>query len=326
MITSCQNSCNCDECVEKSTFSSISKLCKINVCLKNLTELDLSSSNINKLPELIGRLVNIVKLNLSSNELITLPLTFNNFQHLTDLILSHNKFSLVPQCLIDGMHSITTLDFSYNDLLNISIKPFCIKQLLTLNISNNLKLNSFPQWLWSLECNSLESLDISFTNCFENIEVDPYQNIYGISKNLKYLNISNTNLDINKLCIMKYLKNLRTIILDNTNMQFNACFHNYFSNVPLVFNYRFKFIESLSMNRVCLSSIDKQVYFSFPNLRFLNFSNNSIVLLPDSLNQLTNLEVCDFSFNQISLIPECFKNLKNLKKLILNNNWVCLKH
>jgi len=97
---------------------------------------------------------------------------------------------------------------------------------------------------------------------------------------------------------------------------------NYYCDVPLVFNYRFKFIDSLSMMNVDLSSIGKLVYFSLPSIRFLNLSNNSIVLLPDSLNELTNLEVCDFSNNNILTIPESFKSLKNLKSLILNNNWV----
>lgn len=324
MDTSCKYYCNCDQCVEKSTFSSISKLYNVDECLDRLTELDLSSSNIYEVPELIGNLVNIVKLNLSSNELVTLPLAFTKLQHLTDLILSHNNFVLIPQCLIDGMQSITILDLSHNKLLNIGKKPFCIQKLLTFNVSNNLKLSNLPKWLWSLECSSLESLDISFTNCLENIEMDPYLNMYGIGEHLKYLNISNTNSDILKLCFVKHLKNLTTIILDNKNLQLNKNTHNYFSDMPLIFNYRFKNIASLSMSRVSLSSIGKHVYFSLPNLRFLNLSNNSIVLLPDSLSQLTNLEVCDFSFNQILSIPECFRNLKKLRKLILNNNWVCI--
>lgn len=322
MDTSCQYKCICDHCVEKSMFPSISKLCNINECLNILTELDLSYSKIYEAPELIGNLLNIVKLNLSSNEIATLPLTFTKLEHLTDLILSHNKFTQIPQCLINGMQSITTLDLSHNNLLNISKKPFCIQQLLSFNVSNNLKLNNLPKWLWSLECNSLESLDISFTNCLEKIEMDPYLNLYGIGKNLKYLNISNTNSDIIKLHFVKHLKNLTTIIFDNINLQSNNNSQNFFSGVPLVFNYRFKNINSLSMSNVSLSIIEKHVYFSLPNLRFLNLSNNSIVMLPDSLSQLTNLEVCNFSFNQILLIPECFRNLKKLKKLILNNNWV----
>jgi len=295
------------------------------VCLDRLTTLDISSSSICEAPEFIGDLVNLVKLDLSSNELETLPLSFIKCQHLTDLILSYNKFSQIPQCLIDGLRSLKTLDLSNNQLLDISIKPLCVQQLIILNISNNSKLNSLPQWLWSIECNSLESLDISFTNCLDNIAMDPYLNIYGISNHLKYLYLSNTKSDIQKLDFVKNLKNLKTVVLDNKDMTKDIMikkFRNYFCNVPLVFNYRFKFIESLSMVDVDLSSIGKHVYFSFPSLRFLNFSNNSIVSLPDSLSELLNLEVCDFSNNEILTIPESFKSLKNLKSLILNNNWV----
>lgn len=316
----CSCSC-CDQCMQQPAFHTIQKLSNINTCLDRLTTLDISSSSICKVPEFIVNLVNIIKLDLSSNELETLPLSFIKCQNLTDLNLSHNKFLQVPQCIIDGMHSLKILDLSHNQLLDISIKPFCVQRLLSLNISNNLELDSLPQWLWSIECNSLESLDISFTNCLNNIAVDPYLNMYGIGNHLKYLNLSNTNSDVRKLDFIKHLKNLRNLVLDNKDKMIKK-YRNYFCDVPLVFNYRFKFIDSLSMINVDLSSIGKLVYFSLPSIRFLNLSNNSIVLLPDSLSELTNLEVCDFSNNQILTIPESFRSLKNLKSLILNNNWV----
>ncbi|XP_025200724.1 protein flightless-1 homolog [Melanaphis sacchari] len=315
----CSCSC-CDQCMQHPTFHTIQKLCNIK-CLDHLTTLDISSSSICEVPEFIGNLINLVKLDLSSNELKTLPLSLIKCQHLTDLILSYNQFSQVPQCLIDGVHSLKTLDLSHNQLVDISIKPFSIQQLLTLNVSNNSKLNTLPQWLWSIECNSLESLDISFTNCLDNIAVDPYLNMYGISNHLKYLYLSNTNSDIRKIEFIKNLKNLRNVVLDNKDTKIRNC-RNYYHDVPLVFNYRFKFIDSLSMIDVDLSTIGSCVYFSFPSIRFLNLSNNSIVLLPDSFSELINLEVCDVSNNQILSIPESFKSLKNLKSLILNNNWL----
>jgi Leucine-rich repeat (LRR) protein len=148
--------------------------------------------------------------------------------------------------------------------------------------------------------------------------------MYGIARHLKYLNISCTNADVLKLDFIKHLKNIRSLVLDNKDTKIKQQ-HNFFIKVPLVFNYRFKLIDSLSMSNVNLSSIGKRVYFSLPNLRLLNLSNNAIVLLPDSLSQLTNLEVCDFSNNQILTVPESFRNLKNLKTLVLNNNWVCIK-
>lgn len=320
----CDYDC-CDEFAVQMKFPLIKKLCHINTCLNHITKLDLSSSDLCEVPEAMGNLTSIVKLDLSSNQLVTLPLTFNKFQHLTELVLSHNKFQRFPQCLIDSMCSISTLDLSHNQLLNMQIKPFCLQHLKTLNVSHNLTLKIFPRWLWSLECKLLESLNISFTNCLDNIEEDPYMNMYGISKCLKYLDISNTNSEIRKIDFIKHFKNLRTIVLDNKNTV-TCKQRNYFDNVPLVFNYRFKCIVSLSMNNVNLSVIGKHVYFSLPNLRFLNLANNSIVLLPDSFSEIKNLEVCDFSNNQILSIPDCYKKLSNLKKLVLNNNWVCLSY
>lgn len=322
MNNSNRRNCGCDECVEKTKFSSIPQLYEIDMCLNKITELNLSYSSISEVPEFIGNLLSIVKLDLSSNELFTLPISFIKFQHLTDLNLSHNKLTMVPNCLIDGMCSITSLDLSHNLLLNINTKPFCVQQLVTLNVSNNLKLNNFPRWLWSIECNSLEFLDISFTDCLGNIEVDPYLNMYGISKCLKNLNVTNTNCDVYKLDFVKHLMNLRTLVLDNKVTMLKK-HYNYFNNVPSVFNCRSKLLVSLSISDVNLSNIGKYLYFNLPNLQFLNLSNNFIVLLPDSFSELTNLEYCDFSNNQISEFPKCFKSWTNLKTLILNNNWVC---
>lgn len=313
--------CDCDKCVENSIVHSILKLRDTSVCLDRLVELDLSSSNICKVPESIGNLVNIIKLDLSSNELDTLPLSFIKLQLTTDLILSHNKFTRIPQCLINGMCSIASLDLSHNQLIDISMKPFCSQRLLTLNISNNLMLDHIPQWLWSIECDSLESLDISFTNCLENIVDDPYRNMYGIGKHLKYLNITNTHSGVLKIDFIKYLKNLCTLVVDNKVKPINK-HYNHFNIIPLVFNYRNKCVTSLSMSNVDLSNIGKNLYFSLPNLRVINLSDNAIVVIPDSFCNLVNLEVCDLSKNQILEVPKCFKNLKNLKELVLNNNWV----
>lgn len=324
MDNSTRRDCSCQECAEKSKFPMIQKLCGIIKCLTNLTEIDLSSCNIYEVPTLIGNLVHIVKLNLSSNNLHTIPLSFTKLDHLTDLILSHNKFTQVPQCLIHGMHSVTMLDLSHNDLCDISIQPLCIQVLQTLNISNNIKLISFPQWLWSIKCNSLESLDVSFTNCLSDIEVDPYLYMYGIGNHLKYLDVTNSNSDVHKLDFVKHLKNLQTLVLNNADLAYNK-YNNYLNNIPQIFNYRFKCVVSLSMSNVGVSNIGKHTYFCLPSLRVLDLSKNCIVLLPESLSELTNLEICDFSSNQIFTIPICFKSLKNLKKLVLNNNWVCRK-
>lgn len=318
------SSCSCNECVDKSKCLSIPKLYDIDVCLNRLTVLDLSSSGISEVPDLLGNLVNLTKLNLSSNELVTLPQELSKFQCLTDLILSHNKLELVPPCLIFGMGSISTLDLSYNQLLDFNIKPFCVQQLTSLNVCHNSKLSSLPQWLWSIECESLESLDISFTSCLNDVKVDPYQNMYGISKHLKSLDVANTGCNVLKLDFVKHLKNLRSIILDNQNTSIKSNnYHNYFCSLPMMFNYRFKCVTSLSMSNVDLSAIGNYVHFGLPNLMFLNLANNAIALLTDSLSQLSKLEVLDLSNNQVLSIPDTFRNLKNLKKIILNSNEVC---
>lgn len=319
----CNNTCNYNECEENITFFSIPKFCDIKLCLNHLTELYLNSSNINELPDSFGSLVNIIKLDLSSNKLNTLPKTFTKFDQLTDLNLSYNNFKLIPKCLFVGMRSVAKLNFSHNKLVHISEKPFCIQRLITLNISYNSLIETFPNWLWSIECISLKSLDISYTNCFADIKLDPYLNMYGISNNLEYLNVSNTNLNALKLDFIRHLKNLNTLILDNKETLIAK--QNWLNNVPLVFNCRYKTITCLSISNVNLSIIDEKLYFSLPNLRILNLSKNYIIKLPDTLSKLRNLEICDLSNNQILIIPECFKDLKNLRILQLNNNWVCFK-
>lgn len=318
-----RRNCTCNEYEEKTKFLSIPKLCDIGICLNHLTEIDLSSSDISELPDLIGSFVNIARLDLSSNKLDTLPQVFTKLDCLTDLNLSYNNFELMPQCLIDGMHSVAKLDLSHNKLLDIGKKPFCVQRLVTLSVGYNSLLTCLPNWLWSIECISLKSLDISFTNCLENIELDPYLNMYGIGNHLEYLNVSDTNSNVLKLDFIRHLKNLKTLVLDNKETIISK--QNWLTMVPLVFNCRFKSITHLSISNVNLSTIGEKLDFFLPNLQMLNLSNNYIVRLPDTLSKITNLEVCDFSNNQILVIPECFKSLKNLKRLLLNNNWVCFK-
>lgn len=315
--------CTCYECEGITKFFSIPKLCDIDMCLNHLTEIDLSSSDISDLPDSIGSFVNIVRFDLSSNKLDTLPQAFTKFDRLIDLNLSYNNFQLMPQCLIDGMHLVAKLDLSHNKLLDIGKKPFCVQRLVTLNVGYNSLLTSLPNWLWSIECISLKSLDISFTNCLENIEFDPYLRMYGIGNHLEYLDASDTNSNVLKLDFIRHLKNLKTLVLDNKGTIISL--QNWFTTVPLVFNCRFKSITNLSLRNVNLSTIGEKLYFYLPNLQMLNLSENYIVQLPDTLSKLTNLEVCDFSNNTIVLIPECFKSLKNLKRLVLNNNWVCFR-
>lgn len=312
------------ECVVKCKRLSIPKLHDVDVCPNRLAELDLSSVGIGEVAaDSLGNLVNITKLNLSSNELVSLPQEFSKCQRLTHLILSHNKLELVPPCLNSGMGSITTLDLSYNHLLDFSIKPFCVRRLMSLNVCHNSNLSSLPQWLWSIECESLESLDISFTSCLDDVKRDPYQHMYGISRHLKNLNVTNTSSRELKLDFVKHLKNLRTVVLDNNRALGKSIkYRNYLSSVPMIFNYRHKRVTSLSLSNVDLTYIGNQVHFGLPNLVFLNLAHNVIGLLTDSLSKLTNLEVLDLSHNQLISVPGSFKNLKNLKKFILNSNEV----
>lgn len=281
----------------------------------------MSSRNISQVPEFAWNIVNVTKIDLSSNRLNDLPAAFAQFHRLTDLDLSRNLFEQVPRCLIDGMRSVRALDLSHNQLADIGRKPFCAQQLVSLNVSDNPNLRTLPRWLWSIECDSINSLDVSFTCCLDNVETDPYLNMYGIGKRLETLNVANTGCDVSKSGFVKHLKNLKTLVADNriSNMKTN---YNYFGKTPPVFDCRFKTMTSLSLSRVDLADFGKTAYFALANLRVLNLSDNSIISLPDSFGQLTRLEHCDLSKNQILEIPECFKNLTKLTKLVLHHNWV----
>lgn len=139
----------------------------------------------------------VYKLDLSKQKLTNFPIEILNFKNLIYLDLSKNRLTKLPDN-IDQLQSLNYLNLSSNKINELPSNIVNIKTLSSLKIGSN-KIKSLPS---------------NFSNLSSLVILEVYSNplhfepkVLGLmSKNLKYINVQNTNL--NKEEIKELEKNL----------------------------------------------------------------------------------------------------------------------
>lgn len=114
--------------------NNISKLGPEMYLLENLEVLDLYRNNLKFLPEEINQIKNLNTIAASHNNILRIPANLNHLNSLKKLYIHHNRISEIPD---DLPESLELLDVGYNLLTEVSEPVLRLKNLKSLDYSNN---------------------------------------------------------------------------------------------------------------------------------------------------------------------------------------------
>lgn len=161
-----QRLCIYNEDVKLQAFSSLKKL-------TGVTSLELVGCELERIPSAVFSLSNLQELDLRDNKLTTVEeiLSLQHCRRLVTLRLWHNKITYIPEH-ISKLHSLETLDVSWNKLHKLPSRLFYCTKLRHLDVSHN-QLTSLPPEVgilqglqfFSAAFNSLETLPEELFSC-----------------------------------------------------------------------------------------------------------------------------------------------------------------
>ncbi len=147
--------------------------------LDTLEVLDLSANNLfGPIPYELTKLSNLEVLRLNINELTSIPFEMDSLKSLKNLNLSTNKFQgNIPIAFAD-LSNLESLRIHSNDFLGaFPTELLSLKKLMVLDIHNNPKLNTLPDF------NVMESLeDLNVRDCkFDFGDIEPNMSFFPLS-------------------------------------------------------------------------------------------------------------------------------------------------
>ncbi|KAK4352307.1 hypothetical protein RND71_027825 [Anisodus tanguticus] len=299
-------------------------LCK----LRNLKELDLSFNPLNgdALPHFqVCSLTSLEQLHLSGvYPSFPLPLLRGYAEIRSNLSSNNLTDDSMPPCLFDDLSYLESLDLSGNNLKNSHhiLSGICkFRNLQVLNLQDNLIQGGLDQCLGGMT--SLVSLDLSFNHFDGTVSSSIFNNL-TLLENLRF---SDNRFD--GLLLFASFANLSMLeAIDLTNNEFevdteNSILGNRLSGgIPVSSQFQASSLLMLDVSDNCLgSTLPTNVLKLFPDLFYLNLSNNALEVLPAALLNLPVLKVMDISGNYMSgVIPDYFPLFPNLAILLLARN------
>lgn len=292
--------------------------------LSSLKELDISQNQIDRLrKKTFWDLDTLETLKLASNKLRELPnKLLRNMQSLKTLVLSKNLLTQVSnealqgakqlnQLLLDNnlieeledqvftnLSSVSVLDLSYNNLLQVPKTLRALRNLQSVDLSKN-----FISELDSLALPQLWRLDIS-KNKITNVTSSTFNKMVS----LQILDISNNNIAEVQRGAFDFNKLLRAIRLDGNGL---VEVDNLFQHLP-----------NLTWLNMSNNNIELFDYAMVPrNLLWLDIHKNKIESLGNYFGIVDGilLEHIDAGFNKIGKVGPA--NVpKNIKSVFLNDN------
>ncbi|XP_031639841.1 toll-like receptor 7 [Contarinia nasturtii] len=268
-------------------------------------------------------------LDISYNQLISIDWSESNFSQLKELRLQHNNLTNIMSGTFHGMHSLTHLNLSYNQLETLTDDMLNdTKKLQELHLQNN-KLYQLPSALFR-DLPELMILDLS-SNQLSNHYIDSW--IFSGSENDDEMDL------ISESKKEKDIRLKRLVVLNLANNALTRIESSHFRSLS--------FLQILDLRNNSIGIIHDRAFSSLHNLHTLNLSgnrmhiigaglfnnggihvltrlvlSNNLITLIDTraFRNCTSLEELDLSSNQLTEVPAAVRDLKNLKSLDLGEN------
>ena len=259
--------------LEKLILKGCTKLSRIHASLRDLKHLILLGYNnckcLKSLPCKISWESLEICIHSSCSKLNKLPEIVGNMSHLLELYLDGTAIKDLPLSM-EQLTGLIKLDLTNCKNLSSLPEAICsLTSLKTLTLSGCLKLDNMPMNLGNLE--GLEELDVSGTAIRE-----PPSSIFCL-KNLKILSFQGCNGLSSKSWSWK--KPLNFLLMTKTSDLMGLVLPSVSGLCSLTrLNIRYCNLQAIPSDIGSLSLLEK-----------LDLSGNNFVLIPESINQLSNL-------------------------------------
>jgi Leucine-rich repeat (LRR) protein len=297
----------------------------------------------------------------------------SNIKRITFVCLTKNNLKQLPVSLVSIFQNLEIIDLSENQFESIDLVNLCcFSKLKEVNLSSNLLKHFKPtlisnedekreqffltrQAISSSSSNSIQEADssgetsefkqhlshlakslfvsVERLNLSNNSLVSVNSALVSQFKNLKYLNLSNNNYEINSETQLPWqimsnqLHNLVELNLSKNNKASDIASKEPNTNEnrisPLSARVGGSVVRrdsAYSLNSSRMSTASTHVIKTFNclvNLRVLNLSENNLKNMPRDIRDLKHLEHLDLSKNNMEFLPTELASLKSLKVLLL---------
>ncbi|CAG9563755.1 unnamed protein product [Danaus chrysippus] len=250
--------------------------------------------------------VHIDSLDLSGGKITTIgEEAFSNMgSDLTCLNLSRNSIEIMSKSCFKNLTSLSKLDLSNNDLVEIDIDSRDLKMLEELYLNKN-KIKKVHNVVFR-DLESLLTLDLS-----ENALQELQENYFEGLKNLKTLLLNNNELHFLASNVFKAIENLKKLDMSQTRISSitNNLFEGLFS------------LEILNISRSQLKTIEFAAFDRTSWIKILDISYNELEKFTVSTIQLSRLTQLYLNHNRLKNITETtFSNMNSLEKVNLSHN------
>ena len=300
-------------------------------------KLDLNHNHLSDIPdELSEAMPKLQCVNLSHNEFCVLPFSFitstsvrllnlsnnkisiSSSQHpnpekraimLESLDLSHNEISGIPEWLGNFFPALTSLYLAGNDIINLPAFPLNLRQLRTLDLSNNYLKEIPPEFL--SECLSLDTL-VASNNGLTSLP----ESIAASLTNLKTIRLNKNKLGERSA---KKPFPIPRFLLTLPNVKVVDLSSNGLEEIPPPISWATQQMKELFLADNKIKKLSLEGAKKWCQLERLALSDNNLKQVPSGIGELTSLMSLDLSRNPgITCLPDEMGRLSSLWDLQLS--------
>ncbi|XP_055837767.1 protein artichoke [Episyrphus balteatus] len=288
--------------------------------LVSVKTIDLAKNGINWIHlQGLYRLPNLISLKLSHNDVSDVTMVsrlIKGLGSLKNLRLDHNIVNILSENSFVDLPSLTELYLNDNQITEIKYGAFYrTPNLKRVYLHNNHIKKIHPESFLQKSGTGIENLFI-YHNEIER--VDELRSLLDSLPTLKFLDISNNNLESIPFGELRGHGTLEQLHLNNNNIR--SIGRDAFMAMPA--------LRELRLRNNSLSENLPRPFWNLPGLMGLDLSQNLLEIIDSSLlDGLPSLRRLDLSENRLSKInPDAFENNPLLETLNISSNGISYVH